>query len=112
MIQLVNLINGPKTLQNLWNFFPITNSHNSTIMIANRLNPYNHGIANSIAKPQSKKRNADSMKLNENKERKLFKHESNDLPIAAQKQAIISSVKKHMTTVVIGETGSGKSINF
>lgn len=34
---------------------------------------------------------------------------SEDLPIASAKELIIASVKKFATTIVVGETGSGKS---
>lgn len=32
-----------------------------------------------------------------------------DLPIAAHRESIVASVKKYSTTIIVGETGSGKS---
>jgi HrpA-like RNA helicase len=36
-------------------------------------------------------------------------HSSNDLPIVSYKDELISSIKNYSTTIVVGETGSGKS---
>lgn len=43
------------------------------------------------------------------KVRRISASSNQDLPIAAHRESIVASVKKYSTTIIVGETGSGKS---